>query len=73
MTLFFFLPDGRGVKLNVSARVALMERLQRPSGSIFPPLPTTQQTVKASPPPTEKPKVDPSPCIHLTNMFDPAT
>jgi len=66
--------DGRGVKLNVSARVALMEKLQRPSPTpIAPVAPVKPPPTPISPPPLNLPKVSPSPCVHLTNLFDPAT
>jgi len=54
----------------------LMEKLQRPSANPQPkPAPALRERARTPPPvPTPVPiKIDPSPCVLLTNMFDPAT
>jgi RNA-binding protein 39 len=66
--------DG-GVSLNTASRLQLMEKLQRGDEM---PTPAVQAPPKAASKPKEVapapsfPKNPPSPCIKITNMFDPA-
>lgn len=72
--------EGGGVKMNAQSRVALMAKLQRgsstltngssssSSGNVSPPQSKPQTT---SPPHTNSYSTTNSPCILLTNMFDP--
>eukprot|EP01118_Nematostelium_gracile_P018115 TRINITY_DN793_c0_g1_i1.p1 TRINITY_DN793_c0_g1~~TRINITY_DN793_c0_g1_i1.p1 ORF type:complete len:279 (-),score=68.16 TRINITY_DN793_c0_g1_i1:30-866(-) len=64
--------EDKGVSMSTSTRIVLMEKLQRENDAII--QPEARRPVMKEVKPQEAPapkKVSPSPCIKLSNMFDP--